>query len=191
VADAGFLTNGQLGAYEHAPFLLDLALAYGGPSFDERCHGLSVPHSPWVALGASFLLLVGISLAMLTLAALLSARRWPVRGRASDVASVPTLEVFVGSLASLYRARGQADPAAVFAAYRGGYVRRLQRALFGLRELSLGRFEERLEAEARALGPAGRFLAGRAKPGSTAELTRAVSSLERYAASTMQRKRKR
>ncbi len=191
VADSRFLSNGQLDQHQHAPFLLDLALAYGAPAFDERCHGLLPPRSPWTALGRGFLWLVALALAALTLAALQHARRWPAPGRSDDAPPAPTLEVFVSSLASLYRARGRRTPANVFRAYRLGFLRRVQRALFGHRELSQARFEGRMESEARRLGPAGRWLSGAAAPASPAELTSAVSALERYAASVTETKRKR
>jgi hypothetical protein len=191
IPEARFLTNEQLAKYQHAAFLVDLALAYGAPAFDERCHGLTLERSPWAALGAGFLLLAALALTALTAAALQRARRWPARARTDDAPPAPTLEVFVSSLANLYRARGRSAPASVFRAYRLGFLRRRERALFGPRELSQARFDAHIEHELQRLGPAARWLSSAAAPSSRAELTKAVAALERYAASATSTKRKR
>ncbi len=188
LADAGFLRNERLANRQHAPFLVDLARAYGAPAFDERCHGLTPQRSLWTALGVGSLALVVLAFAAATLAALAHARRWPPRARADDDATL-TLEVFVGSLASLYRARGRALPAAVFRAYRHGFLPRLARALGEDGDLHQNRLEQRLERDARRLGPAGRWLAEDAAPDSRAELVSAICALEQYAATLRPGKR--
>jgi hypothetical protein len=189
VADHRFLSNELLGKFSHAPFLVDLVRAYGAPTFDERCHGLMPPRSSLAAFGGGFLLTTALSLSMLTLAALVRARRWPVRMQSVGAHPPPTLDVFVGSLAGLYRARGRREPDAVFRAYRSGFMRRLQRALIGQREVAQVRLEQRMESDAGRLGPAGRWLMAGRLPTTEAELTRAVAALERYLASAKHAKR--
>jgi len=188
VAGSDFLTNQRLSNAENAPFLVDLARAYGPAVFDERCHGFTEDSSPIAALGAGFVGLLGLALFLLTVSSLLSARRWPLPTLVDGSAPPPTLEVFVSSLASLYRARGRRQPGAVFRAYRAGFMRRLQRVLFGQREISHVHFEARVQREASLRGADGAWLRDGAQPVTAAELTQAVAALERYAAATQHRR---
>jgi hypothetical protein len=188
VADSTFLSNAQLDQHGDAAFVLDLVRAYGAPSFDEHCHGLSVSRSPWSALGTGFVVLTLAALLALTLAALGYARRWPLPERAEARVPAPTLEVFAGSLANLYRSWGARDPAAVFRAYRAGYLRRLQRALVGDREITQAQLEAQLARDASRLGPDGKWLDPAAAPRTAAELRRAVVALERQGALLAHRK---
>jgi hypothetical protein len=187
LADAAFLTNTRLGNEDDAALLVDLVRALGAPAFDERCHGLLPESSAWSALGAGFVLLSLLSFAALGLAVVLHARRWPVRRAPARGHAPPTLELFVGSLASLYRARGRSEPAAVFRAYRAGFLRRLARApsaraaLAGPGGGSTG-VEQRLAQQLQQLGVDARWLSEAAAPASQLELARAVAALERYAA---------
>lgn len=189
VAASEFLSNERLANADNAQFLVDLRRLSGAPTFDERCHGLTPDRSLWSALGPRFLLLAGLSLLLLTLAALASARRWPLPAREPDAPPPPTLDVFVGSLASLYRARGRAEPEAVFRAYRAGFMHRLQRLLFGQREISQAQLARRVQRDASARGADARWLADDVVPTSSAELTQAVRALERYAAATHPKRR--
>jgi hypothetical protein len=182
LADAAFLTNERLGNHDNAAFLVDLAQAFGQPVFDERCHGLLPERSPWSALGGGFVLLAALSLSALGLSVVQYARRWPARRAGGRAPVPPSLELFVGSLAALYRARGRSEPAAVFRAYRAGFLRRLARGVSGARERAAPGDEQRLAQQARRLGLDGRWLSGEAVPASQLELATAVSALERYAA---------
>jgi hypothetical protein len=173
LSDGAFFSNQHLDEHDNAALLVDLALALGPPVFDERCHGLFPERSPWRALGAGFVALVALSFATLTLGALLYARRWPVRRARPLAPEPPSLELFVGSLAGLYRARGQREPAAVFRAYRAGLLRRLGRGLHDTRALA--------GAVARG-GNDARWFSEQAAPASRLELAQAVAALERYAA---------
>lgn len=182
LSDASFLTNAQLGEHDHAALLVDLARALGTPTFDERCHGLMPERSPWAVFGPGFVLLAALSFTSLALGVVLYARRWPAR-RAAGQASPPSLELFVGSLAALYRARGRSEPAAVFRAYRAGFVRRIARSLHELPEAGgAGGPSQRLARQATQAGLDARWLAEAAAPSSPRELATAVAALERYAA---------
>jgi hypothetical protein len=180
LADTAFLTNERLGNHDNAAFLLDLVQAFGQPVFDERCHGLLPERSPWSALGGGFVLLAALSLSALGLSVVQYARRWPALRVPERAPPPPSLELFVGSLAALYRARGRSEPAAVFRAYRAGFLRRLGRGVS--RERAAPGDEQRLAQQARRLGLSGRWLSGEAVPASQLELATAVSALERYAA---------
>jgi hypothetical protein len=182
LADAAFLTNERLGNHDNAAFLVDLVQAFGQPVFDERCHGLLPERSPWSALGGGFVLLAALSLSALGLSVVQYARRWPALRAPERALPPPSLELFVGSLAALYRARGRSEPAAVFRAYRAGFLRRLARGVSGARERAAPGDEQRLAQQARRLGVDARWLSEEAVPASPLELATAVAALERYAA---------
>jgi hypothetical protein len=131
IADGIFLRNEYFADADASLVLVDLARAFGTPVFDEHSHGLSPPSSLTLAILDSRAIL---PLAIALLAAALwifSLRLWP--RRALDEESelpAPSISSFVESLSILYARAG--DPAAVFRAYRAGFLRRLRRQV-GLR----------------------------------------------------------
>ncbi len=191
IAGRRFLENYHLDEYDHAQLVVDLALAYGPPAFDERCHGLLPDRSFLRALGTGPAITGLFSFGLLSFATLSFLRRWPVRVGRDDAPDAPTLEVFVASLSTLYRVRGRNDPRAVLQAYRAGFLRRFERAAFGRREVSQAVLAARLQGTARRLGPQGKWLTVTAEPRTTAELEQAVAALEQAAAMTKHSARKR
>jgi hypothetical protein len=131
IADDTFLRNEHLGDADASLLVVDLARAFGTPVFDEHSHGLAAPSSlTFAVLDSRAILPIGIGL----LAAMLwvfSKRTWPRRSLDDDSdLPAPSIAGFVDSLSILYSRAG--DPASVFRAYRGGFLRRLRRQL-GLR----------------------------------------------------------
>ena len=131
IADDVFLRNEHLADADASLLVADLARAYGAPVFDEHSHGLSAPSSLTLAiLDSRAILPIAMGLLVATLW-VFSRREWPRRSLDDDSdLPAPSIAGFVDSLSILYARAG--DPAAVFRAYRGGFLRRLRRQL-GLR----------------------------------------------------------
>jgi hypothetical protein len=131
IADGNFLRNQDLAEADASLLLVDLVRAYGTPVFDEHSHGLAAPASLTLAVldsRAILPLIIGLLVAMLWI---FSQRVWPRRSLEEDSElPAPSIASFVESLAILYSRAG--DPAAVFRAYRAGFLRRLRRQV-GLR----------------------------------------------------------
>jgi hypothetical protein len=131
IADDRFLRNEHLAGGDASLVLVDLVRAFGPPVFDEHAHGLSPPSSLTFAIldsRAILPLIIGLLVAMLWI---LSQRVWPRRAleEGSDFPA-PSIASFVESLSILYSRAN--DPAAIFRAYRAGFLRRLRRQV-GLR----------------------------------------------------------
>lgn len=128
IADGNFLRNENLAEGGASPLLVDLVRAFGATVFDEHSHGLAPPASLTLAVldsRAILPLVIGLLLAMLWT---FSQRAWPRRSLDEDSdLPAPSIASFVESLSILYSRAG--DPAAVFRAYRAGFLRRLRRQL--------------------------------------------------------------
>ncbi len=128
IADDSFLRNEHLADADASVLVVDLARAFGAPVFDEYSHGLVPPSSLTFAIldsRAILPLLLGLLVAMLWV---YSQRIWPRRALEDDSAMpTPSIASFVESLSILYSRAG--DPAAVFRAYRAGFLRRLRRQI--------------------------------------------------------------
>jgi hypothetical protein len=131
IADDRFIRNENLANGDASLLLVDLVRAFGIPVFDEHSHGLVPPSSLIYAVldsRAVVPLSIGLLVAMLWI---FSQRVWPPRSVAEDSGlPAPSIASFVESLSILYSRAG--DPAAVFRAYRTGFLRRLRRQI-GLR----------------------------------------------------------
>ena len=131
VADDVFFRNEHLADADASVLVADLARTYGAPVFDEHSHGLSAPSSLTLAIldsRAVLPIIIGLLAATLWV---FSQRAWPRRSLDDDAdLPAPSIAGFVDSLSILYARAG--DPAAVFRAYRVGFLRRLRRQL-GLR----------------------------------------------------------
>ncbi len=128
IADDNFLRNEHLADADASLVLVDLVRAFGPPAFDEHSHGLAPPASLTLAIldsRAIMPIVIGLILALLWM---LSQRSWPRRSLEGDLEMpAPSIASFVESLSILYSRA--ADPAAVFRAYRAGFLRRLRRQL--------------------------------------------------------------
>ena len=126
IADDNFLRNEHLADADASLVLVDLVRAFGPPAFDEHSHGLAPPASLTLAIldsRAIMPIVIGLILALLWM---LSQRSWPRRSLEDDLEMpAPSIASFVESLSILYSRA--ADPAAVFRAYRAGFLRRLRR----------------------------------------------------------------
>lgn len=179
IADSSFLRNENLADGDASVVLVDLVRGFGAPAFDERSHGLAPPASLTFAVldsRAILPILVGTLLAVLSL---LSQRVWPRRTLDDNPGlPAPSIASFVESLSILYSR--SADPAAVFRAYRGAFLRRLRRQI-GLRadfpeDLLLARI-----ARDRSLSDDTRkWLTEPISPSDSRDLVIAVRALESY-----------
>jgi hypothetical protein len=180
IADDIFLRNEYLAEGDASLVVVDLARKFGAPVFDEHSHGLAAPTSLTFAILDSRAMLpiaIGLLAAMLWV---LSQRAWP-RRMLDEVSELPAPSIasFVESLSILYARAG--DPAAVFRAYRGGFLRRLRRQL-GLRtdypeELLL----ERVARDRSLTEDTRRWLVGNDLPSDQRQLVIAVQAIESYA----------
>jgi hypothetical protein len=179
IADDNFLRNEHLADADASLVVVDLVREFGAPTFDEHSHGLAAPTSlPLAILDSRAMLpiVIGLLAAMLWI---FSQRAWPMRTlREGSDMPAPSIASFVESLSILYARAG--DPAAVFRAYRIGFLRRLRRQI-GLRpdypeDLLLERIarDRSLSAETR------RRLIDREAPSDQRELVIAVRAIESY-----------
>ncbi len=126
IADGRFLHNEHLADADASLVVVDLVRKFGTPAFDEHSHGLAPPSSLTLAIldsRAILPLIIGLMVALLWT---FSQRVWPPRSRDEDAElPAPSIASFVESLSILYSRAG--DPAAVFRAYRAGFLRRLRR----------------------------------------------------------------
>ena len=179
IADANFLRNEHLAEGDASLVLVDLVHAFGAPVFDEHWHGLAPPSSLIYAILDSRAILPIIMGTLLAMLWIFSQRHWPRRSLEEDSGlPAPSIASFVESLSILYARAG--DPAAVFRAYRGGFLRRLRRQI-GLRadypeDLLLGRI-----ARDRSLSAATRqWLVENDAPSDQRQLVMAVRAIESY-----------
>jgi hypothetical protein len=179
IADDNFLRNEHLADADASLLVVDLVRAFGPPSFDEHAHGLAAPSSLSFAILDSRALLpivVGLLAAMLWV---WSQHAWPVRTLKEDSdMPAPSIASFVESLAILYARAG--DPAAVFRAYRIGFLRRLRRQL-GLRpDYPEDLLLERLARDRSLTVETRRRLIDCEAPADQRELVIAVRAIESY-----------
>jgi hypothetical protein len=179
IADDNFLRNEHLADADASLLVVNIVRAFGAPSFDEHSHGLAAPSSLPLAILESRALLpivIGLVAAMLWV---WSQRAWPVRTlkEGSDMPA-PSIASFVESLAILYARAG--DPAAVFRAYRTGFLRRLRRQL-GLRpDYPEDRLLERVARDRSLSVETRRRLIDCEVPSDQRELVIAVRAIESY-----------
>ncbi len=179
VADGGFIFNTNLGDGDASLLLVDLASAFGPPTFDEWSHGMGANVSLIATLLASHAVLpVAIGVLALLLW-MLERRTWPRRtlDDAAD-APAPSVSSFVDSLGVLYSRAG--DPSAVFEAYRSGFLRSLRNKLFPRAEISEEALMKRLAADRSMSAETRRWLIDRNLPSTQAELVIAVRAIESY-----------
>jgi hypothetical protein len=179
IADDQFLLNEHLADADASLVLVDLVRKFGTPGFDERSHGLAPPVSLTLAVldsRAILPLIIGLIAATLWISSL---RIWPRRSLDADSGMpAPSIASFVDSLAILYSRAG--DPAAVFRAYRAGFLRRLRREV-GVR----GDYPEKLLLERiardRSLSEESRhWLLGNGAPIDQRHLVIAVRAIESF-----------
>lgn len=179
IADDRFLRNENLAKADSSVLLVDLARALGSADFDERFHGLAAPVSLLAAIARSRVMLP-IALGLLAALAWMGEQRiWPRRMLAArEEAPAPSIAGFVESLGVLYSRLG--DPAAVFRAYRTGFLRRLRRELSPRAELPEQVLLERLARDRSLSEQTRRWLIEGAVPKNRAELVIAVRAIESY-----------
>ena len=179
VADNAFLRNANLGAGDASAIVVDLAVAFGPPSFDEWSHGFAPPGSIVTMLLSSRAIFPLFIALVAALAWILEQHSWPRRelDEAGDQPA-PSVAAFIDSLGVLYSRT--ADPAAALRAYRSGFIRRMRRQISPGAELSEEAVLLRL-ARDRALPAETRpWLIDAAAPASQAELVSAVRAIESY-----------
>jgi hypothetical protein len=110
-----------------APFVVDLALAFGSPLIDEREHGLLPRPSPILFLARSAALPAIGGVVLLGMLLVWRARsEFPPRLETDRHAS-PTLDAYIGSVASLYRSTR--EHAEVLRSYQEFALSQLRRLL--------------------------------------------------------------
>lgn len=179
IADNAFLRNANLGTGDASAIVVDLALAFGAPSFDEWSHGFAPPGSiVAVLLGSRAVLPLVIAL-VAALAWILEQHSWP--RRELDIAGeypTPSVAPFIDSLGVLYSRSG--DPTATLRAYRSGFIRRMRRQISPGPELSEDAVLERLARDRSLPAETRRWLIDRTTPANQAELISAVRAIESY-----------
>ena len=179
IADSDFLRNENLGEGDASLVVADLARAYGAPVFDEHSHGLAPTSSLARAVlesRAILPILVGLLLAMLWAA---SQRVWPRRPLDNDLElPAPSIASFVESLSILYSRAS--DPAAVFHAYRSGFLRRLRRQLGVRADYPEDLLKERLACDRSLSAETRHWLLDAEVPGDQRDLLSAVRAIESY-----------
>lgn len=179
IADNTFLRNANLGTGDASAIVVDLALAFGAPSFDEWSHGFAPPGSiVAVLLGSRAVLPLVIAL-VAALAWILEQHSWP-RRELDEAGEYPTPSVapFIDSLGVLY-SRSK-DPTAALRAYRSGFIRRMRRQISPGVELSEDAVLERLARDRSLPAETRRWLIDRTAPANQAELVSAVRAIESY-----------
>jgi len=144
VASALPLRNASLRKADAAPFVVDLALAFGPPLIDEREHGLLPRPLPiaFLSRSAAMPAIGGVVL----LGALLI---WRARAESPprlepDQPAPPTLNAYIGSVANLYR--GTRDHIEVLRAYQEFALSQLRRSLRLPPDASREQLENRLRS---------------------------------------------
>lgn len=127
IADAQFLSNGELDRGEHAALMIDLVRAFGVPVFDEMCHGLAESPSLMQALRVGRAVLLALGLGLFACIWLWSLRLLPATTRRTVGGIEPGLTAFVESLALLYSRQAPRHRAAIVRAYAQGVRHRMQR----------------------------------------------------------------
>ncbi len=179
IADGRFLLNSVLDEAGASTLLVNLVQALGVPVFDERSHGLRERRS-WVgSLGVLPLALMLVSLLLVVAAWSGERNRWPVRRLQIAEGLDPSLSVFVASLGTLY-ARNQ-DHAAIFRAYRSGFLHRLRTRVLHRSELTDARLRDWIAADQALTDEQRRWLVDAGEPRDRGELRSAVRALETYA----------
>ncbi len=179
IADDNFLRNEHLAEADASLVLVDLARAFGAPVFDEHSHGLAPSASLTFAIldsRAILPLIIGLLAAMLWA---WSERRWPRRSldEGSELPA-PSISSFVESLAILYSRAG--EPAAVFRAYRAGFLRRLRRQVGVRADYPEALLLERLARDRSLGGETRHWLIDGEMPGDQNHLVIAVRAIESY-----------
>lgn len=179
IADDRFVRNENIAKADSSVLLVDLSRALGSADFDERFHGLAAPVSLVAAIGRSRAMLP-IALGLLAALAWMGEQRiWPRRILpAREEGPAPSIDGFVESLGVLYSRLE--DPAAVFRAYRSGFVRRLRREISPHADLAEERLLERLSRDRSLSEETRRWLVEGAVPKNRAELVIAVRAIESY-----------
>jgi hypothetical protein len=179
IADDRFLLNSNLDQADASVLLVDLARALGAPTFDEHFHGLAAPVSIiWIIADSRAMLpiLVALFAALLWMSA---QRAWP-RRILTEVREGPAPQVasFIESLGVLYSRAS--DPAAVFKAYRAGFLRGLRRQISMGAEVQEELLLERLARDLSLSKETRHWLIDAPAPRSNAELVVAVRAIESY-----------
>jgi Domain of unknown function (DUF4350) len=179
IADGRFIRNANLDLGDCSVLLVDLVRALGAPRFDEWCHGIAPPASIVEAVAGSRAILPLLAGILAALAWAMEQRSWPRRtpGEERD-APAPTIATFVESLGALYSTTG--DPAAVFRAYRSGYLRRMRRKISPHAEISEASLLERIARDGALEAAARRWLVEGEVPDNDGELVIAVRAIESY-----------
>jgi hypothetical protein len=179
IADDRFLRNEHLADGDASLVLMDLVRAFGTPVFDEHSHGLAPPSSLTIAIldsRAILPLIIGLLVAMLWT---FSQRVWPRRSLEEDSdLPAPSITSFVESLSILYSRAG--DPAAVFRAYRAGFLRRLRRQLGVRADYPEDLLLERVARDRSLPDETRHWLLGGDAPADQRHLVIAVRALESY-----------
>jgi hypothetical protein len=179
IADDRFIHNTNLDLGDCSVLLVDLVRALGAPIFDEWCHGISPPASIVEAVAGSRAMLPLLVGMLAAIAWVLEQRSWPRRTLAdAHEGPAPTIATFVESLGALYSTSG--DPAAVFRAYRSGYLRRMRRKISPHAEMSEASLVERIARDGALDGGTRRWLVEGEVPSSDGELVIAVRAIESY-----------
>jgi hypothetical protein len=179
IADNVFLRNADLGTGDASAVVVDLAVAFGSPSFDEWSHGFAPPGSiVAMLLGSRAVLPLFIAL-VVAMAWILEQHSWPRRELDEAVAQpAPSVASFIDSLGVLYSRAG--DPVAALRAYRSGFIRRMRRQISPGAELSEQAVLKRLANDRALPAETRRWLIDGAAPASQAELVSAVRAIESY-----------
>lgn len=179
IADNAFLRNANLGAGDASALVVDLAVAFGPPSFDEWSHGFAPPGSiVAMLLGSRAILPLFIAL-VAAIAWIIEQHSWPRRElAAAGEQPAPSIASFIDSLGVLYSRAG--DPAATLRAYRSGFIRRMRRQISPGADLSEEAVLIRLSRDRALPVETRRWLIDRAAPASHAELVSAVRAIESY-----------
>ncbi len=179
IADGRFMHNANLDLGDCGVLLVDLVRALGTPVFDEWCHGIAPPASIVEAVAGSRAMLPILVGLLAALAWVLEHRSWPRRTLGDErEGPAPTIATFVESLGALYSTTG--DPAAVFRAYRSGFLRRMRRKISPHAEISEASLLERIARDGALEAGVRRWLVEGDAPANSDELVIAVRAIESY-----------
>jgi hypothetical protein len=179
IADDRFIHNANLDLGDCSVLLVDIARALGAPVFDEWCHGIAPPASLVEAIAGSRAMLPILIGLLAAIAWVLEQRSWPRRTLADErEGPAPTIATFVESLGALYS--NTSDPAAVFRAYRSGFLRRMRRKISPHADISEASLLERLGRDAALGAQTRRWLVEGEMPKNNGELVIAVRAIESY-----------
>jgi Domain of unknown function (DUF4350) len=179
IADDRFMHNANLDLGDCSVLLVDLVRALGAPTFDEWCHGIAPPASIVEAVAGSRAILPILVGMLAAVAWAMERRSWPRRTLDDERESpAPTIATFVESLGALYSTTG--DPAAVFRAYRSGFLRRMRRRISPHAEISESSLLERIARDGALHAGVRRWLVQGDAPRDSGELVIAVRAIESY-----------